>query len=78
MTNNPSVAAPFPTDNSPQSKVTRIQTTIAALQNLNGPGVGCPAASTTFSVREPALSIFIQADYPPLSQAQLAAAIAAQ
>ncbi|KAF8129118.1 hypothetical protein K438DRAFT_1887822 [Mycena galopus ATCC 62051] len=53
--NNPSVAAPFPTDDSQQSAITRMQTSITALQNLHGPGVGCPAASTTFSAQLVAL-----------------------
>lgn len=47
--NNPSVAVSFPTDSSPQSKVTQIQAALVTLQNLNGPGQGCPASSTTFS-----------------------------
>jgi hypothetical protein len=49
--NNPSVAISFPTDSSAQSEVVRIQASIVALQNLNGPGVGCPASSTTFSAQ---------------------------
>jgi len=53
--NNPAVAAPFPTDNSQQSAITRMQTSISTLQNLNGAGVGCPAASTTFSAQLAAL-----------------------
>ncbi|KAJ7104933.1 hypothetical protein C8R44DRAFT_807275 [Mycena epipterygia] len=47
-TNNPSFAAPFPTDASKGSQITRLQTCIIALQNLFGPGVGCPVASTTY------------------------------
>jgi len=50
-TNNPGVALSFPTDDSKNSKVARIQASIITLQNLNGPGVGCPAASTTFSAQ---------------------------
>ncbi|KAJ7243648.1 hypothetical protein C8J57DRAFT_1452371 [Mycena rebaudengoi] len=46
--NNPGVAAPFPTDNSVASQITRLQTSITMLQNLRGPGVGCPAVSSTF------------------------------
>lgn len=53
--NNPSVAAPFPTDNSIASQITRVQTAISSLQNLNGAGVGCPASSTTFSAQLAAL-----------------------
>ncbi|KAJ6581549.1 hypothetical protein B0H19DRAFT_1061093 [Mycena capillaripes] len=53
--NNPGVPAPFPTDNSIASQITRVQTAISSLQNLHGPGVGCPAASTTFSAQLAAL-----------------------
>lgn len=49
--NNPSIALSFPTDSSQASQVARIQAAIVTLQNLNGPGVGCPAASTTFSAQ---------------------------
>ncbi|KAJ7805189.1 hypothetical protein B0H14DRAFT_3485363 [Mycena olivaceomarginata] len=48
---NPGIAAPFPTDNSKASQITRLQTSISSLQNLFGPGKGCPAASTTFSAQ---------------------------
>ncbi|KAJ6518848.1 hypothetical protein C8R45DRAFT_851409 [Mycena sanguinolenta] len=60
--NNPSVAAPFPTDNSQQSAITRMQTAISSLQNLNGAGVGCPASSTTFSAQ---LASLIAGNPPP-------------
>lgn len=52
--NNPGVALTFSndaTDQSDPTKIARIQASIITLQNLQGPGVGCPAASTTFSVR---------------------------
>jgi len=49
--NNPSVKVSFPTDNSNQSKAARIVASLITLQNLNGPGKGCPAASTTFSAQ---------------------------
>ncbi|KAF5382681.1 hypothetical protein D9615_003057 [Tricholomella constricta] len=45
--NNPSVAVSFPTDGSNASKASRINASLITLQNLNGPGVGCPAASST-------------------------------
>jgi len=48
--NNPSANVSFPTDNSNQSKAARIIASLITLQNLNGPGKGCPAASTTFLV----------------------------
>ncbi|KAF9005475.1 hypothetical protein BDQ17DRAFT_1325024 [Cyathus striatus] len=49
--NNPSVSVSFPTDDSNASKAARIQASLITLQNLNGPGEGCPAASTTFSAQ---------------------------
>ncbi|KAL5482411.1 hypothetical protein ACEPAI_9005 [Sanghuangporus weigelae] len=54
--NNPSVAVSFPTDDSKQSQITRIQSSLVALQNLNGAGKGCPAASTTLSAQLKALT----------------------
>jgi len=54
-TNNPSVAITFPTGQDNASKVARIQASIVTLQNLNGPGQGCPASSTTFVAQEQAL-----------------------
>jgi hypothetical protein len=50
-TNNPSVAVSFPTGNTNQDAAARIEAAIVTLQNLNGSGVGCPAASTTFSAQ---------------------------
>jgi len=38
----------FPTDNSQASKLARIHTAIVTMQNLRGPGQGCPSVSTTF------------------------------
>ncbi|KAF7299456.1 hypothetical protein MIND_00895500 [Mycena indigotica] len=46
---NPAVPAPFPSDNSIRSQITRLQTQISSLQNLRGPGVGCPAVSTNWN-----------------------------
>jgi len=46
--NNPGVAVQFPSDNTPQAAATRIQAQLVTLQNLRGPGVGCPASATTF------------------------------
>ena len=54
--NNPSVGVSFPTDNSKNSQITRIQASLVALQNLNGSGKGCPAVSTTFSAQLKALT----------------------
>eukprot|EP00918_Siedleckia_nematoides_P067972 GHVU01147913.1.p1 GENE.GHVU01147913.1~~GHVU01147913.1.p1 ORF type:complete len:210 (+),score=38.71 GHVU01147913.1:247-876(+) len=50
-TNNPSVSLSFPTGSDNASSAARIEASIITLQNLNGPGVGCPAASTTFSAQ---------------------------
>jgi len=53
--NNPSVAVSFPTDDSKESQIARIQASLVTLQNLNGPGVGCPAASTTLLAQQSAI-----------------------
>ncbi|KIM91372.1 hypothetical protein PILCRDRAFT_810645 [Piloderma croceum F 1598] len=53
--NNPSVAVTFPTGQDNVSQVARIQASLVTLQNLNGPGQGCPAASTTFVAQQQAL-----------------------
>ena len=37
----------FPTGSSNADQAARIQAALVTIQNLNGPGVGCPAASTT-------------------------------
>ncbi|KAJ4482540.1 hypothetical protein J3R30DRAFT_3460417 [Lentinula aciculospora] len=50
-TNNPSVSVSFPTGNTNADAAARIEASIVTLQNLNGAGVGCPAASTTFSAQ---------------------------
>jgi hypothetical protein len=47
VVNNPGISVSFPTDDSNASKAARIQAALVTLQNLKGPGVGCPAASTT-------------------------------
>ncbi|EJF55607.1 hypothetical protein DICSQDRAFT_94646 [Dichomitus squalens LYAD-421 SS1] len=48
MIHNPSIAAPFPSGNSKSSQQARIATLLSTLQNLHGPGVGCPAVSTVY------------------------------
>jgi hypothetical protein len=53
--NNPSVPVSFPTDNSQGSQIARIQASLVTLQNLNGPGVGCPASSTTLLAQQKAI-----------------------
>ncbi|KAH8085949.1 hypothetical protein BXZ70DRAFT_978485 [Cristinia sonorae] len=54
--NNPSVKVSFPTDNSKASQSARIGTALVTLQNLNGPGKGCPAVSTTLQAQQRALN----------------------
>jgi hypothetical protein len=54
--NNPSVKVSFPTDNSDQSQSTRINAALITLQNLDGPGKGCPAVSTTLLAQQRALN----------------------
>lgn len=53
--NSEGVPVSFPTDNSVASQKARIGTSVIVLQNLNGKGVGCPAASTTFLDQQKAL-----------------------
>ncbi|KAF9265275.1 hypothetical protein L218DRAFT_943120 [Marasmius fiardii PR-910] len=53
--NNPSVAVSFPTGSSKEDQIARIQASLVTLQNLNGPGVGCPAVSTTFLQQQKAI-----------------------
>ncbi|KAL1700930.1 hypothetical protein EV121DRAFT_294750 [Schizophyllum commune] len=53
--NNPSVAVTFPEDDSTESQLARIQASLVTLQNLNGPGKGCPAASTTLLAQQKAI-----------------------
>lgn len=53
--NNPSVSVTFPTDDSKGSKLARITASVVTLQNLRGPGVGCPAVSTTLQAQAKAI-----------------------
>lgn len=53
--NNPSIAVSFPSDNSKGSQLARIDAALVTLQNLHGPGVGCPASSTTFVAQQAAI-----------------------
>lgn len=54
--NNPSVQLSFPTDNSTASQSARLNAAAVTLQNLNGPGKGCPIVSTTFSLQQAAIN----------------------
>lgn len=55
--NNPELpaAVTFPTGNSKADQLARIQSSLITLQNLRGPGQGCPAASTTFVAQQQAI-----------------------
>ena len=54
--NNPSVPVTFPTDDSTASQSARITAAAVTLQNLHGPGVGCPVASTTLTAQQAAIN----------------------
>jgi hypothetical protein len=49
--NNPSIALSFPLGDSREDRQQRISAALVTLQNMDRPGVGCPAASTTLQVR---------------------------
>jgi len=54
--NNTEVEVPaFPEDNSAASQLTRLHIATITLQNLVGPGVGCPQAATTFGAQAQAI-----------------------
>ncbi|KAG9008507.1 hypothetical protein FRB94_013120 [Tulasnella sp. JGI-2019a] len=53
--NNTVVPIAFPTDASSNSQAIRIESGLSTLQNLRGPGVGCPAVSSTLSAQLKAL-----------------------
>lgn len=52
---NPTVKVTFPTGDSVQDKLGRISAAAVTLQNLNGPGQGCPFVSTTLPAQSKAL-----------------------
>jgi len=54
--NNPSVLLSFPEDNSKASQLARLNAASVTLQNLNGPGKGCPVVSTTFQAQAAAIN----------------------
>ncbi|KAH9895304.1 hypothetical protein C8Q73DRAFT_730720 [Cubamyces lactineus] len=53
--NNPSVGISFPEDNSQASALARLNAATVTLQNIHGPGVGCPQAATTFGAQAQAI-----------------------
>ena len=54
--NNPSVKVSFPTGDSKQDKSARITAASITIQNLNGPGKGCPVASTKLGALQKAIN----------------------
>ncbi|KAF9479919.1 hypothetical protein BDN70DRAFT_878222 [Pholiota conissans] len=76
--NNTGVQVTFPTDNSKASQLARITAATITLQNLRGPGVGCPQAATTFGAQAAAIQAGTAASAPaPVSSATPASAPAA-
>jgi hypothetical protein len=53
---NPGVRVSFPLDNSKGSQLARFNAASITLQNLNGPGKGCPIVSTTFQAQVAAIN----------------------
>lgn len=53
--NNPGITVNFPLGDSREDQNARITASLITIQNLNGPGVGCPAASTTLVQQQKAL-----------------------
>ncbi|KAI0823414.1 hypothetical protein BC628DRAFT_1325023 [Trametes gibbosa] len=53
--NNPSVGISFPEDNSKASQLARLTAATVTLQNIHGPGQGCPQAATTFGAQAQAI-----------------------
>jgi hypothetical protein len=53
---NPGVRVSFPLDNSKGSQLARFNAASITLQNLNGPGQGCPIVSTTFQAQVAAIN----------------------
>ena len=54
--NNPSVKVSFQTGDSKQDKSARITAASITIQNLNGPGKGCPVASTKLGALQKAIN----------------------
>jgi hypothetical protein len=53
--NNPSVKVSFPTGDSKQDQSARISAASITIQNLNGPGKGCPFVSTKLGALQKAI-----------------------
>lgn len=63
--NNPSVAVSFPTGDSKQDKSARISAASITIQNLNGPGKGCPFASTKLGALQKEINEGTDVTTPP-------------
>lgn len=63
--NNPSVQVSFPLDGSKASQLARINVASVTLQNLVGPGKGCPIVSTTFQAQAAAINAGTAPPPPP-------------
>lgn len=63
--NNTNVQVSFPTDDSKSSKLARLHAATVTLQNLRGPGVGCPSAATTFNAQAAAIQASADTPTPP-------------
>ncbi|RPD55050.1 hypothetical protein L227DRAFT_580027 [Lentinus tigrinus ALCF2SS1-6] len=63
--NNPSVGISFPEDGSKASQLARLNAATVTLQNIHGPGVGCPQAATTFGAQ--AAAVQAEPDTPAAS-----------
>jgi len=70
--NNPSVPISFPEDNSKGSQLARLNAATVTLQNLNGPGKGCPVVSTTFQAQAAAINANTNPSPPATSSASAA------
>ncbi|TFY70503.1 hypothetical protein EVG20_g2493 [Dentipellis fragilis] len=53
---NPTVKLSFPLGSSKEDQLARLNAASDTLQNLNGPGQGCPIVSTTFQAQNQAIS----------------------
>lgn len=62
---NPTVKISFPTGNSVDDQKKRITASFITLQNLNGPGKGCPGVSTTLPAQAKALDAGVPFVPPP-------------
>ena len=75
--NNTGVQLSFPTDNSQASQLARLNAATITLQNLFGPGVGCPQAATTFGAQAQAIRAGTAAPAPATTAAPASAPAAA-